>query len=92
MAQTADDGHPANIPSGLRADVCPVCGGPNECGGAKGEDRRFRLPAWSARHSRSANFSAFVTPAARMAAESRREATRFRGLRLGLDVLIGHVV
>jgi hypothetical protein len=37
MAQTADDNHPATTPSGRRADLCPVCGGPNECGGAKGE-------------------------------------------------------
>jgi hypothetical protein len=39
MAQTADDSHPTNTSSELRADVCPVCGGPNECGGAKGEDQ-----------------------------------------------------
>jgi len=37
MAQNADDGRPA--PSGLRADVCPICGGPNECGGALGKDQ-----------------------------------------------------
>ncbi len=39
MAQTTDDGHPAFIPSGMRADVCSVCGGPNECGGAAGTDQ-----------------------------------------------------
>jgi hypothetical protein len=39
MAQNADDGHPA--PSGMRADVCPICGGPNKCGGAMGKD-----PCW----------------------------------------------
>jgi hypothetical protein len=39
MAQTADDGHPALTPLGMRADVCPVCGGPNECGGAAGNDQ-----------------------------------------------------
>ncbi len=38
MAHTADDGHPALSPSGMRGDVCPVCGGPNECGGAMGKD------------------------------------------------------
>jgi hypothetical protein len=36
MAQNADDRHPALAPSGMRADVCPICGGPNECGGAMG--------------------------------------------------------
>src|SRR5258706_15828582 len=41
MAQTADDGHPALTPPGMRADVCPVCGGPNECGGAAGKDQRW---------------------------------------------------
>jgi len=41
MAQTADDGHPALTPSGMRADVCPVCEGPNECGGAAG-----KVPCW----------------------------------------------
>ena len=39
MAQNADDGHPARASSGVRADVCPVCGGPNECGGAAGTDQ-----------------------------------------------------
>ena len=39
MAQTADDGHPALTRSEMRADVCPVCGGPNECGGAAGKDQ-----------------------------------------------------
>jgi len=39
MAQTGDDRHHALVPSGRRADVCPVCGGPNECGGAMGKNQ-----------------------------------------------------
>jgi len=39
MAQNADGGQPVRAPSELRADVCPVCGGPNECGGAAGKDQ-----------------------------------------------------
>jgi hypothetical protein len=39
MAQNADSGNRA--PSEMRADVCPICGGPNECGGAAGKD-----PCW----------------------------------------------
>jgi len=34
-----DDRHPTLAPSGMRADVCPICGGPNECGGAMGTDQ-----------------------------------------------------
>ena len=39
MAQTGDDQHHALVPAGRRADVCPVCGRPNECGGAASKDR-----------------------------------------------------
>ena len=39
MAQNADDGCAARAPSGMRADVCPLCGGPNECGGAASKDQ-----------------------------------------------------
>ena len=39
MAQNTEDGLLAWATSGRRAKVCPVCGGPNECGGAAGTDQ-----------------------------------------------------
>ena len=36
--QTVDDERGAATHPGRWRDVCPICGGPNECGGAMGKD------------------------------------------------------
>src|SRR5260370_40966490 len=43
-AETGDDRHYALIPEGRRADVCPPCRRPNECGRATGGGRPLVPP------------------------------------------------
>jgi len=37
MAPGANDRKDVATTPGMRADVCPICGGPNACGGAAGQ-------------------------------------------------------